>query len=1180
MRFLNFRTAPEGDFVWAGDNKVAIHGYEDVDIQTVGPKKKLQILRLYDVAYCEGSVTNLVSFRQLRKLGYWWDTRPQYNCLRRANDSVVAYLHEIHDQSVLEYIPDDHPCTRMAFYIRKNKFNTWTERRPVTGDAMQWHLRLGHPGPQALEHLVNASKGVRIKGLKTVQCEACGTSKAKRRIRREPREIEEEPGIQLALDFHDYDTGYGGYKCQLLITDRWSGFMWDYYLTDHKSETILAVLKHLFGTLERQYQIRPRKIECDNEIFMKRKIVLQWLESQHVKIEPSPPHVKELDGAAERSGGVIKDKARSMRHAAKLPAALWPEISRAAVYLHNRTPRYNFNWKSPYDRFHTFLGQKEGVVKPDRKPQQAHLKVYGCKAFALTTEYLKKEKRLQRFNPKAWIGYLVGYDSTNVYRIWNPIQNTVIRARDVIFNEDELFDGNLDRMKDDCLHIDLGDLAQVLTSLHTPEAVMSVRTEVNASSSLNSDDIFVGNLGALDEEIHELENESDDQVHGDQNLTQSIEEAMKLMEQDPPESHSNEDDVMKTQALEYPTPSQTPPAALLAASIQGPEEGLEDSEPIEVSKSFKSYIPSRNAVWKAAFTAGRMSQQVTRLHGKALDRTQLQRLLRKNMKAVHRRDLPPPPTKHEDIKTHPLGWLFEQAEKEHLQSHVPMNSWTTVNRSEAKGDQVLDCMWVYVYKFDKHGRLMKCKARLVVRGDQQTKEKAEDTYAATLAARSFRTFMAIAARFDLELKQYDAVNAFVHAPLNKKVFMRMPRGYQQRGRILRLNKAVYGLRQSPVLWQRLFTTTLINIGFKPIPHEPCCMTYDGILIFFYVDDIVLAYRKSQHSTAKSLIKQLKAQYNISGGEDLQWFLGIAIYRDRKQRKAWLSQASYIDKISRLADTTQPGETPMIKAELLHKERASGQTVRKYQRKIGSLLYAAVTTRIDIAFAVSRLARFLTNPGPEHHDAADRVLHYLYQHRGLALQLGGADDFLVATDASFADNTLDRKSSQAYVMVLFGGVIGWRANKQNTVTTSTTEAELLSLSQGAKEGQYIKRLLDELSVKLDEQRIRIHCDNRQTIRLVTDEIARLQTKLRHVDIHNHWLRQEVRDRRITVEHVSTKKMIANGLTKALSRTEFNEFLTQVNLVDIADKITEREAKESQQNEELDHNSLMAYMGDIE
>ena len=249
-RFLNLRSAPHGDFVWAGNTKVPILAYGEVDIQIVSPKQKLQIFRLYDVAYCEGFVANLVSFRQLRKLGYWWDTRPQYNCLRRRNDSIVAYIRETHDQSVLEYIPDDHPDTRMAFYIRRNKFNTRTERRPVSGDAMRWHLRLGHPGPEALEHLVNASKGVRIKGVKTVECEACGTSKAKRQIRREPREYNHEPGLQLALDFHDNIEGLGGYKCLLLITDRWSGLMWDYYLTDHTSASILTALKDLFRILK------------------------------------------------------------------------------------------------------------------------------------------------------------------------------------------------------------------------------------------------------------------------------------------------------------------------------------------------------------------------------------------------------------------------------------------------------------------------------------------------------------------------------------------------------------------------------------------------------------------------------------------------------------------------------------------------------------------------------------------------------------------------------------------------------------------------------------------------------------------------------------------------------------------------------------------------------------------
>ena len=113
-----------------------------------------------------------------------------------------------------------------------------------------------------------------------------------------------------------------------------------------------------------------------------------------------------------------------------------------------------------------------------------------------------------------------------------------------------------------------------------------------------------------------------------------------------------------------------------------------------------------------------------------------------------------------------------------------MKSWTEISKEDprAKGKQIIACMWVYVYKFDKHGRFKKCKARLVVRGDQEAKSQTEDTYAATLAGRSFRVLMAIAARFDLELIQYDVVNTFANAELPYDVFMSLPPGYQKPGK--------------------------------------------------------------------------------------------------------------------------------------------------------------------------------------------------------------------------------------------------------------------------------------------------------------------------------------------------------------------------------------------------------------
>ena len=105
-----------------------------------------------------------------------------------------------------------------------------------------------------------------------------------------------------------------------------------------------------------------------------------------------------------------------------------------------------------------------------------------------------------------------------------------------------------------------------------------------------------------------------------------------------------------------------------------------------------------------------------------------------------------------------------------------------------------------------------------------------------------------------------------------------------------------------------------------------------------------------------------------------------------------------------------------------------------------------------------------------------MFYYLQRTRALALQFTGADDFEMASDTSFADNSLDRKSSQAFAIKLFGGLIEWRANKQAIMTMLTMEAELLALSQTAKESIYTSRLLEELSVRLDSSRIRIQCDN--------------------------------------------------------------------------------------------------------
>jgi hypothetical protein len=231
--------------------------------------------------------------------------------------------------------------------------------------------------------------------------------------------------------------------------------------------------------------------------------------------------------------------------------------------------------------------------------------------------------------------------------------------------------------------------------------------------------------------------------------------------------------------------------------------------------------------------------------------------------------------------------------------------------------------------------------------------------------------------------------------------------------------------------------------------------------------------------------------------------------------------------------------------------------------VGSLNFATTVIRADAAKASSILAEFMHNPSPKHMDAADHALLYLYGTKSLAIEYSAEKTTMEAIikelpapdlnrDAAFADDTKARRSSEGYLLKLFGGPVDWRASKQRTVTTSTTEAELLALSSAAKEAIWWKRFFKGIDLELDHELV-LQCDNKQTVGVLQKDSNLIQTKLHHIDIHNHWLRQEVRDARIGVRWVPTTEMPADGLTKPLPRQRHEAFIRQLGLVDITDKL---------------------------
>ncbi|KAM3509956.1 hypothetical protein MY10362_000299 [Beauveria mimosiformis] len=525
-------------------------------------------------------------------------------------------------------------------------------------------------------------------------------------------------------------------------------------------------------------------------------------------------------------------------------------------------------------------------------------------------------------------------------------------------------------------------------------------------------------------------------------------------------------------------------------------------------------------------------------------------------------NLPSPPRNWKEMLTHPLYDQFWAAVLAEVGELERMGTWSKVDKEP--GVKPIPLKWLFTYKFNPDGTLLRCKARIVVRGDLQALTESEETYAATLAARSFRIIVALAARFGMRIFQFDIKNAFTNAKRDDSspVMCAMPEGFEELGKVLLLHRALYGLRDSPYLWFQELSGTFKDLGLVQCAEEPCVLyTPDRKVFFvFHVDDILGLAMDADISTLEGIVKGLKSKYKVHEQGEATWFLGIEIVRDLPNGHIYLSHQAYIEKLAhkfKCDNNLYPLETPLPATELPPYEgKASKREIKDYQVIIGSLLYTAVMVRIDIAFAASFLCRFLVNPSPDHMRAAVRVVRYLYATKELSLRFGTNDEtrvVTIASDASFSDDLATRRSTQGYVILLYGGPIDWKSSRQTTITTSTTEAELLALSTTAKEAIALRRLFAHMRVRLPVP-YEIFCDNQQTIRLVVATNERINTRLRHVDLHNLWLKQEYLSGRFKLTFMATKDMPADGLTKNLPKQSFLLWKAHIGMAEAKRMIT--------------------------
>lgn len=309
------------------------------------------------------------------------------------------------------------------------------------------------------------------------------------------------------------------------------------------------------------------------------------------------------------------------------------------------------------------------------------------------------------------------------------------------------------------------------------------------------------------------------------------------------------------------------------------------------------------------------------------------------------------------------------------------------------------------------------------------------------------------------------------------------------------------------------------------------------LALFVNDGLVVAKSKT---TLETVLSELSQSFEITIG-DARVFVGLQIKRNRDTKLLSIHQEAYARKVIerfKMSDSKAIGMPADPHATLLPVEKGSEETVNvPYREAVGSLMFLAVVSRPDIAFAVNAVSKFTNNHTNVHWRAVKRIIAYLNGtiQFGIEYRGGGSNSGLVGfSDADFASDVETRRSTTGYVFYLSNGPITWSSQRQKLVTLSTTESEYVAAATAAKEAMWLRKLLKSLG-RSCVSTTKLYVDNQSAIRLVKNVEFHKRTK--HIDIRYHYIREKTDSKDLSVEYVPSQGQRADIFTKALPREQF-------------------------------------------
>eukprot|EP00602_Paraphysomonas_sp_CaronLab_P001187 CAMPEP_0185020694 /NCGR_PEP_ID=MMETSP1103-20130426/3325_1 /TAXON_ID=36769 /ORGANISM="Paraphysomonas bandaiensis, Strain Caron Lab Isolate" /LENGTH=1580 /DNA_ID=CAMNT_0027551749 /DNA_START=34 /DNA_END=4776 /DNA_ORIENTATION=- len=1022
------------------------------------------------------------------------------------------------------------------------------------------HRRMGHFNKGALteahRRMLFTGSNLQRKHLsktalkKSCLCSICARSKITRVSFHTKEDTDVKPDISADVQVFLNTPARGDERYVIKLTHHPSRMFWVKGVNQRTKEEVIQFFREVFEGEIRQYKLRVDHYHADGAGELINQELRSYLRSQGCyKHTWSSTDSPEMNAVEERKFRTASEMALAMLLQSGLPVPFWLDAYHAARYTLIRLPtRTDRGYMSPYEYV---TGQP---------PSLKYFRVWGCKTYILTP----KADRRKDWDDKSKIGYLVGYSEDKVgYQVYLPATDKVITCVHILTDESipsrtEEYYAEIDalRVRTAPRPKTVNDYQHLVKTFHIDDedGLLYKTTRV-----VERKGVIVGYRSLV----------TAGRTHIEQKVPIHIEDVQVMTRNTPgytgytgTRDASSTTDGRSTSTI--PAPESHQEQLVNHGIIQGaPDEdmtqGVLDADAAQGEPEYTDTINS-NSTNTLQRVSKRDAEKRKRLRRRLANASVLGEI---NMIEVMDADVNVMDSEESTENKHvhePNSFL--EAERS-----PQADEWRTARRIEKKallrrgvlkivrrpsGVKLIRCKYVHKLKRDILGNIQKYKARLVALGNLQEKTEEEpSTFAPVVKGITIRLVIAIAFMFHMHVHQLDVSSAFCYANLDEDVYMYPPPDEElSNGWCFKLIKALYGLRASPRQWNRHIDKFIKSMQFRSCVLDTCLYYrwHQGklTLLLLYVDDIIIA---SVDFEFLVFVKNKFCQtFEMRDMGECQSFLNIRITRGEDWFK--LDQSKYAEKVIQkfnhvMGNSRKNKEAPLPSnaQELLAAEREltseQEEWVSKfpYRSIIGAILYLALHTRPDLAYAIGLLSRYSSNPTYASCRLAIHLLKYLRGTTSKGIKFSGSKfDLHVFSDADWAGDILTRRSTTGYIVFLCAGAIAWQSKLQTTVVTSSMESEYMAEYAAMQELVWLRGVLRELGLALTKP-TPFFMDSKSAKDLSENPVYHKRSK--HIQIKYHWVREHVNGRFPTARliHVSTKDMAADIFTKALSTKLF-------------------------------------------